>query len=114
MKKLCTVSILLSFATLTGCQTQLTKPECDPFVGNWSGTVSGKYNGDMKIDVAENCRYNINGPFDTPGRLYKDGEKILYQNDLGSNGIVTNDGKTFTMQNTFTGNNYKVEVKKQP
>ena len=76
--------------------------------------ISNFYAKASRVHQKEHCRYNINGPFDTPGRLYKDGEKILYQNDLGSNGIVTNDGKTFTMQNTFTGNNYKVEVKKQP
>ena len=49
----------------------------------------------------------------TPGKLkIKANNKMTYQNRAGSRGKVTLEGNTLTFRNVYTGNSYKVIVKK--
>ena len=57
--------------------------------------------------------FKKNGKILTPGKIkIKKGTKVTYKNKAGSRGKVTLEGDTLTWKNTYTGNNYKIIVKK--
>ncbi len=58
-------------------------------------------------------------PTKLPRKIYKPGKlkikknnKMTYRNKAGSRGKVTLEGSTLTFRNVYTGNSYKVIVKK--
>ena len=93
------------------------KLECKDFKGEWKGNKKGKgYQGDITILFDNNCNYKwvgSNGKIITPGKIKIKKENIIgYNNRAGSRGKVTIEENTLTWKNVFTGNNYKVFVKK--
>ena len=90
---------------------------CETFSGTWEGNKKGAgYKGDLKIVFDDNCNYDIfkdDGKILTPGKIkIKKGTKVTYKNKAGSRGKVTLEDVTLTWKNTYTGNNYKIIVKR--
>ena len=114
MKLLVRIFISLFFLTSAVNAAELN---CGTFSGEWNGNKKGAgYKGDLKIVFDDNCKYDIfkkNGKILTPGNIkIKKGTKVTYKNKAGSRGKVTLEGDTLTWKNTYTGNNYKITVKK--
>ena len=114
MKLLVRIFISLFFLTSAVNAAELN---CGTFSGEWNGNKKGAgYKGDLKIVFDDNCKYDIfkkNGKILTPGKIkIKKGTKVTYKNKAGSRGKVTLEGDTLTWKNTYTGNNYKIIVKK--
>ena len=90
---------------------------CETFSGTWEGNKKGAgYEGDLKIIFDDNCKYKMlksDGKILTPGKIkIKKGTKVTYKNKAGSRGKVTPEGDTLKWVNTYTGNNYKIIVKR--
>lgn len=114
MKILIRIFISLFFLSSTVNAKDLS---CETFSGVWSGNKKGAgYKGDLKIIFDDSCKYDIfkkDGTILTPGKIkIKKGSKITYKNKAGSRGKVILEDDILTWKNTYTGNNYKIIVKK--
>jgi len=89
---------------------------CEYFEGEWKGNKKGTgYSGEISVIFENNCKYEWIGTkgLVTPGKLkIKKNNKMTYQNTAGSRGKATLEGSTLTFRNIYTGNSYKVIVKK--
>jgi hypothetical protein len=90
-------------------------PECKDLEGKWTGAkVGAGYQGDISIVFDANCKYEWIGSAGsiTTGKLDKKKKEYWYNNQAGSRGKVQfNDGQLI-WENTWTGKNYEVKVKK--
>ena len=107
-----------------------SKKECSQFLDTvWEGEKVGKgYQGPITIKFKGKCtkpqfggkyiqiKYQWigkSGKVVTPGKLkFKNNGNIEYLNGAGSNGVVTINSSKLIWKNIYTGNNYKVNVKK--
>ena len=107
-----------------------SKKECSQFLDTvWEGEKVGKgYQGPITIKFNGKCtkpqfsgkyiqiKYkwiSKSGKVVTPGKLkFKNNANIEYLNGAGSNGVVTINDNKLIWKNIYTGNNYKVNVKK--
>ena len=114
MKLLVRIFISLFFLTSAVNAAELN---CGTFSGEWNGNKKGAgYKGDLKIVFDDKCKYKMlksDGKILTPGKIkIKKGTKVTYKNKAGSRGKVTPEGDTLKWVNTYTGNNYKIIVKR--
>jgi len=89
---------------------------CKEFEGEWIGNKKGgSYQGNLMIIFDDECKYKWtrpNGKIITLGKIKIKNNKIFYYNEAGSRGQVYFDKNMLTWKNLYTGNTYKVIVKK--
>ena len=116
MKIFIKVFITLFFLSLSFTPSIAQELNCEYFEGEWKGNKKGKgYSGEISVIFENNCKYEWIGTkgLVTPGKLkIKKNNKMTYKNKAGSRGKVTLEGNTLTFKNVYTGNSYKVIVKK--
>jgi hypothetical protein len=87
---------------------------CQRLDGEWAGTMSGRFVGPVSISVKD-CR--IVWVLPDGRRNHCDfamrGETMDYTCSLGSRGTVVPARASFTMRNTYTGNDYVVTVRRR-
>ena len=115
MKKIIFIILISTFFLISSVISD--ELNCEFFSGAWEGNKKGAgYKGDLKIVFDDNCNYDIfkdDGKILTPGKIkIKKGTKVTYKNKAGSRGKVTLKDVTLTWKNTYTGNNYKIIVKR--
>lgn len=105
------------------------QPKCQYFENSvWVGDKKGKgYEGPITIEFKDKCKTRMsgnstlnyvwvgsNGKVVTPGRLtFSKSGQISYSNTAGSRGDVALNSKSLVWVNTYTGKNYKVNVKRK-
>lgn len=103
--------------TRTPTETDVASQDaCSAVSGDWQGEkTGGGYQGPITISIAENCSYRWVGTSGliTPGRLRATATGFSYFNNAGSRGLVSISEGNMTWVNTYTGNNYKVVVRRQ-
>ena len=116
MKFLIRIFISLFFLSSSFTASIAQELNCEYFKGEWKGNKKGKgYSGEISVIFENNCKYEWIGTrgLVTPGKLkIKANNKMTYQNRAGSRGKVTLEGNNLTFRNVYTGNSYKVTVKK--
>ena len=115
MKKIIFIILISTFFLISSVISD--ELNCEFFSGAWEGNKKGAgCKGDLKIVFDDNCNYDIfkdDGKILTPGKIkIKKGTKVTYKNKAGSRGKVTLEDVTLTWKNTYTGNNYKIIVKR--
>ena len=117
MKIFVKISITLLFLSFSFTPSIAQELNCEYFEGEWKGNKKGKgYSGEISVIFENNCKYEWIGTkgLVTPGKLkIKKNNKMTYKNKAGSRGKVKLEDGTLTFRNAFTGNNYKVIVKKK-
>lgn len=105
------------------------QPKCQDFESSvWVGDKKGKgYEGAITIEFKDKCKTRMsgnstlnyvwvgsNGKVVTPGRLtFSKNGQIAYNNTAGSRGEVVLNSKNLVWVNTYTGKNYKVNVRRK-
>lgn len=98
-------------AALTQAGPALAQAGCAEFEGDWAGTMAGRFAGPVTMTI-RNCKVTWKLP---DGRtnycsFYERAGKREYMCSLGSKGTVQVRGKQITMRNTYTGDDYVVNV----
>ena len=93
------------------------KLDCSKVAGDYSGTMSGKFNGPTRMSLGPACKLKWKLPDGRTNNCRYIGRKgqIEYKCSLGSHGLVTFDGRGITMRNVFTAKRhgaYEVKVKR--
>ena len=91
--------------------------KCSSISGEWTGSKKGKgYEGSVNLTAEKNCSYTLYlgkkhvcwGNFSNN----KNDVSFDYAQDCGSRGTVKVDGDNMTWVNTYTGDNYKIKMKR--
>ena len=87
---------------------------CQSLDGQWSGRMKGRFTGAVTMTI-KNCRVTWTLPDRRKNycSFSERGGKVSYSCSLGSQGTVVVQGNRITMRNTFTGNDYVVNVTKK-
>ena len=117
--------IVLGMVALAGCAERQassvaqSKTSCSELSGTWSGDKKGQgYQGKVKLVVDNDCSYEffwIERGDGCKGNLtaIKPAAEFKYQQDCGSRGTVKVAENKMHWRNTFTGNNYDINLQKK-
>jgi len=107
---------LISLLALSSTAYTQELPACSELDGRWIGSMVGSpHQGDILIVFDEGCRYEwtLASGLITKGKLDRKKTDFWYRNEAGSRGKTKFKDGWLIWNNTWTGNNYEVRVKKE-
>jgi hypothetical protein len=107
--------VLVAFAGgMLTSGASLAQSACQKLDGEWAGTMSGRFAGPVSMAI-NNCSVTWKLPDGRTNycRFSEKNGKLEYDCSLGSQGTVIAQARKITMRNTYTGNDYVVNVSKK-